>query len=153
MTGNLAKETGAKVLMVHQHLAPQNPFPAALLDIFQAYLTLLAPPAGSPHDAVSPSSIVVAADSSGTSLALGLLQILLQLKRQNKSILFHGETLEPAVPAGMALLSPITDFACSIPSHERNMKTDIIPYLIENRPYLDPKFPTCPLWPTRLPTC
>lgn len=150
-TGKLAKEAGAKVLMVHQRLAPQNPFPAALLDVFQAYLTLLAPTPGCPHQAVSPSSIVVAADSSGTSLALGLLQILLRLKRQKKSILFHGQAVDPTVPAGMALVSPITDVTCIIPSYERNMATDIFPVPIEKRPYLDPSFPTCPLWPTRPP--
>ncbi|KAL4864240.1 hypothetical protein BDV12DRAFT_176448 [Aspergillus spectabilis] len=147
----LAESTGSKVLMVHQRLAPQNPFPAALLDVFQAYLTLLAPPPGCPHDAVASSSIVVAADSSGTCLALGLLQILLRLKRQKKSILFHGQTIDPTVPAGMTLVSPITDLTCSIPSYERNMTTDIFPVPAENRPYLDPSFPTCSLWPTRPP--
>ncbi|KAE8320570.1 hypothetical protein BDV39DRAFT_211544 [Aspergillus sergii] len=49
---SLAQATGAKVLLVRQRLAPQNPFPAALLDTFQAYLTLLSPPEGSPHKAV-----------------------------------------------------------------------------------------------------
>ncbi|KAH8433186.1 uncharacterized protein LDX57_010819 [Aspergillus melleus] len=151
LAGKLAKKTGAKVLMVHQRLAPQNPFPAALLDVFQAYLTLLAPPAGCPHNTIPPSSIVIAADSSGTSLALGLLQILLWLKRMNKSILFHGKTIESAIPAGMTLLSPITDITCSIPSYERNMTTDIFPVPIEDRPYLRSSFPTCQLWPTSPP--
>ncbi|PYI08191.1 hypothetical protein BO78DRAFT_395808 [Aspergillus sclerotiicarbonarius CBS 121057] len=149
--GFLAKATGSKVLMVHQRLAPQNPFPAALLDVFQAYLTLLAPPPGSHHEAIPPSSIVVAGDSSGTCLALGLLQILLRLRRQGKSIVFHGRTIEPNVPAGMTLVSPITELTNSLPSYERNMQTDLFPVPVEKLPFLQPGFPTCSIWPTQPP--
>jgi acetyl esterase/lipase len=137
--------------MVRQRLAPQNPFPAVLLDVFQAYLTLLAPPPGCPHEAVPPSSIVVAGDSSGGCLALGLLQILLRLQRRNASITFHGQIVEPAVPSGMALLSAATDLANSFPSFERNADCDIFPVPIEKLPYLERSFPTCPIWPARPP--
>ncbi|KAF7585251.1 hypothetical protein BBP40_011552 [Aspergillus hancockii] len=149
--GYLAQSTGSKVLMVRQRLAPQNPFPAALLDVFQAYLTLLAPPPGAPHAAIPPTSIVVAGDSSGACLALGLLQILLQLKRRNKSIIFHGQPIEPAVPAGLALLSPVTELTNAFPSYERNQRSDIFPVPVEKLPYLNRSFPTCPIWPTRPP--
>ncbi|KAL3438872.1 Alpha/Beta hydrolase protein [Aspergillus tetrazonus] len=132
-TSFLAKETGAKVLMVHQRLAPQNPFPAALLDIFQAYLTLLAPPPNSPHAAVSPGSI------------------LLRLRRNSRSILFHGHIVEPVVPAGIAVVSPVADLAASLPSFISNAKTDIFQLPHETLPYLLPGYPTCPLWPTRPP--
>ncbi|RAK99187.1 alpha/beta-hydrolase [Aspergillus ibericus CBS 121593] len=147
----LAKATGSKVLMVHQRLAPQNPFPAALLDVFQAYLTLLAPPPGSPHEAIPPSSIVVTGDSSGTCLALSLLQILLRLQRQEKSIVFHGQTIQPTVPAGLTLVRPITELTNSLPSYERNMHTDIFPVPVEKLPFLQPGFPTCSIWPTQPP--
>ncbi|KAL4979752.1 Alpha/Beta hydrolase protein [Aspergillus desertorum] len=150
-TSFLAKETGAKVLMVHQRLAPQNPFPAALLDVVQAYLTLLAPPPCSPHAAISPSSIVLAGDSSGSCLALGLLQVLLRLKRKGQSILFHGHKVEPVVPAGIAVVSPIADLAASLPSFESNAKTDIFQQPHETLPYLLPGYPTCQLWPTHPP--
>jgi acetyl esterase/lipase len=150
-TSFLAKETGAKVLMVHQRLAPQNPFPAALLDVFQAYLTLLAPPPNSPHAAASPGSVVLAGDSSGACLAFGMLQILLRLRRNGRSILFHGHTVEPVVPAGIAVVSPIADLAASLPSFVSNAKTDIFQQPHETLPYLLPGYPTCQLWPTRPP--
>ncbi|KAL4911014.1 hypothetical protein BDW74DRAFT_4920 [Aspergillus multicolor] len=150
-TSSLAKATGAKVLMVHQRLAPQNPFPAALLDVFQAYLTLLAPPANCHHSAISPSSIVLAGDSSGSCLAFGLLQILLRLQRKGSSINFHGTTTEPILPAGIAVLSPIADLATAFPSFESNAKTDIFQQPHEVLPYLQPGYPTCPQWPTKPP--
>ncbi|KAL4934752.1 hypothetical protein BDV06DRAFT_217898 [Aspergillus oleicola] len=119
--------------MVHQRLAPQNPFPAALLDVFQAYLTLLAPPPGSPHYLIPPSSIV-----------------LLQLKRQNKPVMFHGQTIMPEVPAGLTLLSAVGDVSNCTPSYEHNSKTDLFPAFSDcmARPYLHPNYPTCALWPT-----
>lgn len=135
--------------MVGQRLAPQNPFPAALLDVFQAYLTLLAPPPGSPQQAVLPSSIVIAGDSSGACLSLGLLQVLLQLGRKGSSVEFHGMRVRPAIPAGVALLSPVADLTNSLPSYERNADGDIFPVPIEKLLYLEKTFPTCPIWPAK----
>lgn len=137
--------------MVRQRLAPQNPFPAAFLDVFQAYLTLLAPPPGAPHAPVPPSSIVVAGDSSGGCLALGLLQVLLRLQRRNASITFHGQKVKPAVPAGLALLSPASELSNSFPSYDRNAHLDVFPVPIEKLPYLERSFTTCPIWPSNPP--
>ena len=139
--------------MVHQRLAPQNPFPSALLDVLQAYLTLILPPQGSFHSAIPPSSIVIAGDSSGACLSLGLLQVLLQLKRRNASINFHGNLLKPSIPAGLALLSPVADNTNSFPSYTRNSAGDVFPVpvddaVVENIPYLEKSFPTCQIWPT-----
>lgn len=133
--------------MVRQRLAPQHPFPAALLDVLQAYLALLAPPQGSPHSPIPPSSLVIAGDSSGACLALGLLQALLRLQRSATAISFHGQQVEPRVPSGMALLSPVADLTNAFPSFERNAMFDIFPIPIEKLPYLDEDFPTCPIWP------
>ncbi|KAA8651301.1 uncharacterized protein ATNIH1004_000182 [Aspergillus tanneri] len=149
--GLLAQSTGSKVLMVHQRLAPQNPFPAALLDVFQAYLTLLAPPPGSPHKAIPPSSIVLAGDSSGACLALSLVQILLRLIRKNASVTFHGQDIPLAVPAGVAAVSAVADLTNAFPSFDRNAFCDIFPVPIEKLPYLQKSFPTCPAWPTNPP--
>ncbi|KAJ5702282.1 hypothetical protein N7488_009830 [Penicillium malachiteum] len=113
--GKLAQGTGAKVLMVKQRLAPQNPFPAALLDVFQAYLTLINPPPGSPDEPISPSSIF-----------------------QPKSLF-------------SALLSPVADIAGAFPSFERNAHCDIYPLPIEKLPYLERRFPTDHIWPTKPP--
>ncbi|KAL4810925.1 alpha/beta-hydrolase [Aspergillus unguis] len=150
-TALLAKATGAKALMVHQRLAPQHPFPAALLDVFQAYLALLSPPPGSPHTAIKPSSIVLAGDSSGSCLALSLLQILLRLQRKNKTITFHGNKIPPLLPAGITLVSPIADLTSSLPSFTQNAKTDIFLLPNETLPYLREGYPTCQIWPTKPP--
>ncbi|KAL2830168.1 alpha/beta-hydrolase [Aspergillus pseudoustus] len=154
-TSLLSKQTGARVLMVHQRLAPQNPFPAALLDVFQAYFTLLSPPPGSLHAAIPPSQIVIAGDSSGSCLALGVLQILLHLKRTGKKITFHGQTINPAtstsiIPAGLALLSPVSELTNSVPSYTRNIRTDIFPDMFA-LPYNQLSHPKCALWPTDPP--
>ncbi|PYI33456.1 alpha/beta-hydrolase [Aspergillus indologenus CBS 114.80] len=132
--GTLAKATAAKVLMVRQRLAPQHPFPAALLDAFQAYLTLLAPPPGAPHAPVPPESIV-----------------LLRLQRQNATITFHGHNLSPELPAGMALLSPVADITNAFPSYERNACWDIFPVPVEKLPYLESDHPPCDAWPAHPP--
>ncbi|KAJ5280527.1 benzoate 4-monooxygenase cytochrome P450 [Penicillium angulare] len=152
---SLSKDTGAKGLLVRQRLAPQNPLPGALLDIFQAYLTLLNPPTGSdaPHKSINPSSIVIAGDSSGACLALCLLQVLLRSKRLNEPIKFHGTTISPQIliPAGIALISPTTDLACAFPSFEKNAHCDIYPMPIEKLPYLEKDFPFCDAWPSPPP--
>ncbi|KAL3439868.1 alpha/beta-hydrolase [Aspergillus insuetus] len=151
-TSFLSQKTGARVLMVHQRLAPQNPFPAALLDVLQAYLSLLAPPPNSLHKAIPPSQIVIAGDSSGSTLAFGVLQILLRLKRAGKTILFHDQTISPesALPAGLSILSPITELTNTVPSYTTNRKTDIFPPM-DSLPYLQKSFPTCSIWPTTPP--
>ena len=69
-TGKLAELTGGRVLAIRYRLAPQNPFPAAILDTLIAYLNLLYPPPGSSHFAVPADSIVLAGDSSGGVLAI-----------------------------------------------------------------------------------
>jgi len=61
-TKKLAKLTGGRCYSVRYRLAPQNPFPAALLDALVSYLTLLFPPPGAFHDPVPPEDIVFAGD-------------------------------------------------------------------------------------------
>lgn len=62
LTARLARAVGGRVYSVRYRLAPQNPFPAALLDALVSYLTLLYPPPGSLHEAVSPKDIVFGGD-------------------------------------------------------------------------------------------
>ena len=90
------------MLIACEQLTPQHTFPATLLDVFHAYLTLLAPPPKSPHDATPPSSIVLAADSLESTLVPGLLQLILQLARQKRVISFHAKTVDASaiMPAG-----------------------------------------------------
>jgi hypothetical protein len=61
-TKQLAKQTGGRCYSVRYRLAPQNPFPAALLDALVSYLTLLYPPPGAFHEAVKPEHLVIAGD-------------------------------------------------------------------------------------------
>lgn len=58
----IAKLTGGRVYSVRYRLAPQNPFPSALLDALVSYFTLLYPPPGAVHDAVAPENIVFGGD-------------------------------------------------------------------------------------------
>lgn len=61
-TKKLAKLTGGRCYSVRYRLAPQNPFPAALLDALVSYLTLLYPPPRAFHEPVDPKHIVFAGD-------------------------------------------------------------------------------------------
>lgn len=61
-TKKLAQLTGGRCYSVRYRLAPQHPFPAALLDAFVSYFTLLYPPPDAYHDPVQPEHIVIAGD-------------------------------------------------------------------------------------------
>lgn len=146
----LAQMTGGRCLTVRQRLAPQNPFPAALLDIFHAYMSLLAPPPGSPHEAVPASSIILAGDSSGACLALALLQVLLILRRQNlaSNVDHYGRRVDIELPAGLTLISAVGELTNSLPSYKRNASADVFPNTL---PYIQPEFPPCENWPSKPP--
>lgn len=61
-TKKLAKLTGGRCYSVRYRLAPQEPFPAALLDALVSYFTLLYPPPDAYHEPVKPEHIVFAGD-------------------------------------------------------------------------------------------
>lgn len=61
-TKKLAKISGGRCYSVRYRLAPQHPFPAALLDALVSYLTLLYPPPDAYHEPVLPQNIVFAGD-------------------------------------------------------------------------------------------
>lgn len=58
----LAQLTKGRCYSVRYRLAPQNPFPTALLDALVSYFTLLYPPPDAFHEAVKPEHIVFAGD-------------------------------------------------------------------------------------------
>jgi hypothetical protein len=62
MTAKLAKMTGGRCYSVRYRLAPQHPFPSALLDALVSYLTLLYPPPGAFHEPVKPENIAFGGD-------------------------------------------------------------------------------------------
>ncbi|KAK8157163.1 Alpha/Beta hydrolase protein [Phyllosticta citrichinensis] len=140
ITGRLAPQIGGRVFSVRYRLAPQNPFPAALLDAFIAYLALLHPPPGSMHKAVPASKIILAGDSAGGNLVLALTQLLLQLHRKAQKeqgaeggaeavpvVRFHGEMVPVPLPAGLSPFSPWTDLSRSLPSLVENTQYDYLP--------------------------
>lgn len=127
----LSRLTGARCLSIQYRLAPQHPFPAALLDIMLVYLSLLNPAPGSYHDPVEASSIVLAGDSAGASLCLSSIQVVLELNEKpsmntDSSILFHSRNVTFQMPAGVTLLSIAGDMNLALPSWTENGKHDIL---------------------------
>lgn len=150
ITAKLAPQIGGRVFSVRYRLAPQNPFPAALLDAVTAYLTLLHPPPGSLHKPVSASKIILAGDSAGGNLVLALTQVLLQWQRTARTgttdadavpvVRFHGENVAVPMPAGISPFSPWTDLTRSLPSLVENTRYDYLPAPDElSRPKADSK--------------
>ena len=153
ITSQLARLTNGRVLSVRYRLAPQNPFPGALLDAFIAYLSLLYPPLGeSFHRPVLATHIVLAGDSAGGTLCLSLVQLLLQINRsETKSIVFHSHTitLPLPLPAACSTMSAWLDITRSMPSVTKNALYDYLPAPITRE--MASRFPHCEAWPTNPP--
>ncbi|KAI9738961.1 MAG: hypothetical protein M1818_005275 [Claussenomyces sp. TS43310] len=145
----LARLTKGRCLNVRYRLAPQYPFPSALLDALIAYFNLLYPLPGSFHKPVSPTNIVICGDSAGGNLSTVLIQTLLEFRRRNLKIKWGGEEREVPLPAGAGLNSPWMDITQCMPSCELNGMTDYLP-----PPSVHPdgmEFPPCPIWPASPP--
>jgi acetyl esterase/lipase len=149
VTVHLAKLTQGRCFSVRYRLAPQNPFPAALLDALISYLSLLSPPPEAFHEAVPPEDIVFAGDSAGGNLALVLLQTILTLRRVGMTaISFHGKDVTLELPAGVSSQSPWCDIAQTLPSIYKNAHFD---YLNPPRQTGLPRHPPDDVWPTKPP--
>ena len=160
VTTALARRTHGRCLSVRYRLSPQNAFPAALLDAFVAYLSLISPPLSAFHAPVHPSDIVISGDSSGAGLATSLMLLLLTIPRLGIThIRFHGRDVPvpstycspPA--AGLALTSPWLDVSRALPSVYQNARYDIIapPSSDAIRRSASPAFPADAIWPTHPP--
>ena len=150
----LAKMTGGRCLSVRYRLAPQNPFPAALLDALIAYLSLVSPPPGSYHSEVPAKHIIFAGDSAGGGLAMSLLQLILQLHKSSPSeyppaIRFHGRDVPILIPAGVAVSSAWLDLTRCMPSITTNALYDYLPPP-PSEDYIA-HVPKCEIWPTTPP--
>lgn len=151
----LAHLTNGRCLSVRYRLAPQNAFPAALLDAFVAYLSLLYPPPGAYHDPVPASHIVIAGDSAGGNLALALQQLLLQIRHSStskaSSIRFHNHSISLPLPfpAGCASCSAWADMTRAMPSIQKNAHYDYLPPPL-TRDQVS-RFPADEIWPTKPP--
>lgn len=157
---HLSRLTGAPVLSVRYRLAPQNPFPAVLVDALTAYLSLIHPPPGALHKPVPANKIVIAGDSAGGNLSLVLLQTLLTLRRSSRTIRFHGTDVPVELPAGVAGISPWCDQTHSLPSIVRNAHLDYMDLSIQastdddnatTTPVPSLPFPPDGIWPVSPP--
>ncbi len=149
----LAELTKGRCLTVQPRLAPQHPFPAGLLDLTVAYLSLLYPQPGSTHEPVPASHIVFAGDSSGAQLELSLIQVILAARNHQctdrPTLHFQGHIVELPMPAGAALQSPGLDHhGSALPSWYMNRDYDIF---ADKMPGYLPGFPTDEVWPTNPP--
>ena len=99
----LSAECGMRVLATDYRLAPEFPFPAALDDAYDAYLSLIE--AGYPTE-----KIMVAGESAGGGLAYALC---LKLRDEGK-----------ALPAGIIAISPWCDLTLSGGSYDSNKEAD-----------------------------
>ncbi|KAL9011920.1 MAG: hypothetical protein Q9173_003280 [Seirophora scorigena] len=149
-TRKLARLTGGRCLSLQYRLAPQNPFPAALLDCLIAYLTLLYPLSCSPNASVPARNIVFAGDSSGTGLALSIVQVIMDARKrqgtEQPTLEFHGRKVVLPMPAGLAFQSPSVDTQLNtMPSWAANLEYDSVP---PDPPGYDAGFPTDEVWPS-----
>ena len=103
MLARLSKLTGMRVIAPKYRLAPEHPFPAGLEDVLAAFSALC--------ETYNPADIILGGDSAGGNLALALLAQL---------------STEGRAPAGVYLISPLSDMTFSAPSYLRNKHSDVI---------------------------
>ena len=89
---SLAHEAACRLVLPEYKLSPENPYPAALEDIAQAF-------AWTKENVASPGSIILAGDGAGGNLALSLVHSL--------------KAKDEALPAALILLSPWVDISQS----------------------------------------
>ncbi|KAF9346418.1 hypothetical protein BGX26_002097 [Mortierella sp. AD094] len=129
MIGPLVKRLGKniRIFIVNYRLAPQYPFPAALVDALSSYMWLLDQSVSETfsldnsnsgngfNDNFQPNQIIFMGDSAGGGLALSLSLLLRD----------HGSLPQPL---SIVTWSPWLDLTQSLPSFKENALTDCIPY-------------------------
>ncbi|KAF9363930.1 hypothetical protein BGX34_002980 [Mortierella sp. NVP85] len=132
LIGPLVKRLGknVRIIIINYRLAPQDPFPAALVDALSSYMWLLdqsvsesfslgnrgsSERSGNQGDFFQPNQIVFMGDSAGGGLALSLSLLLRD----------HGSLPQPL---SLVTWSPWLDLTQSLPSFKENALTDCIPY-------------------------
>src|SRR5712671_1381543 len=86
IAGNMAHAAGARAVLIDYRLAPEYPFPAPLEDTIEGYLALLA-------SGIRPENVIVAGDSAGGALILGLM---LALRDRGEPLPAAGVCISPA---------------------------------------------------------
>lgn len=147
----LSTLTGGRCFALKYRLGPQAQALAPQLDVFVGYLWLLYPPAGALHKPVPASSLVLTGDSCGATMAILLVQLILQLRRQQQTlhpkVRFNGQLVDVPMPAGVSGLSFGGDQLLCLPSYHRQVNIDndmmrTIP------PYRSPMGKVDAIWPT-----
>ncbi|KAJ3272039.1 hypothetical protein HDV01_005991 [Terramyces sp. JEL0728] len=100
-----AKQSESSVYALNYRLAPQHPYPCAVIDAVSGYLHLL--------EKYDPKNIVLIGDSAGGGLVISTLLVLRDMGIE--------------LPAGGVCLSPWLDLTHSCPSFQENAKYDILP--------------------------
>jgi epsilon-lactone hydrolase len=103
LMADLSSASGCRVLGVDYRLAPEDLFPAALIDVCAVYEGLL-------RQGFHPGAIAIAGDSAGAGLALSAMLALKDAKR--------------TLPGAAYLMSPWTDLSASGESYETHAKLD-----------------------------
>lgn len=105
LAANIASAAHARALTIDYRLAPEHPYPAALVDAFSAYKWLL-------EKGIPSQQIVITGDSAGGGLAIALL-VALRERRQ-------------PMPSAAVVLSPWTDLTDSGESWQENADVDYL---------------------------
>ncbi|KAI8896053.1 Alpha/Beta hydrolase protein [Globomyces pollinis-pini] len=100
----ISKESNSKYFGVRYRLAPQHPYPCALIDAVSAYLYLL--------ESYPPAKIVIMGDSAGGGLSIATIMVL--------------RDMQLPLPAGGFCLSPWVDLTLSCDSMQTNKHTDFL---------------------------
>jgi epsilon-lactone hydrolase len=103
LAANIAYAAHARALIINYRLAPEHPYPAALVDAFSAYKWLL-------EQGIRSKQIIITGDSAGGGLTIALL-VALRERRQ-------------PMPAAAVVLSPWTDLSESGESWQENSEVD-----------------------------
>ncbi|KAJ2963708.1 hypothetical protein NQZ79_g1283 [Umbelopsis isabellina] len=113
VTTRVAKHGQCRVFAINYRLAPQHPFPAAVVDALAAYLYLTNPPKDANFKPVDAAQLVMAGDSAGGGLVLATALAIRDLYL-------------PA-PLALVVVSPWIDLTHSFPSIFHAMDTDYLP--------------------------
>ncbi len=116
LAGKIAKGTSMHCLLINYRKAPENPYPAAVQDAYNAYTYLL-------KTGYLSENIVIAGDSAGGGLAMAVQYMLREKKLK--------------LPRAVVLLSPYVDLTASSKSIEKNAKNDRFLDVFEMRKWAD----------------
>ncbi|KAF9375558.1 hypothetical protein CPB97_011381 [Podila verticillata] len=133
---------GARAFVVDYRLSPEDPFPAAVHDVYASYLYLTQPDHGAisplhkrnqsdhPLEPVDPRDIVLAGDSAGGGLAIAFLLYM-------RDYVQPGFGTELVIPSTTILLSAWTDISTSMPAASQDHSYCYVPRPMGVNPFAD----------------